>query len=581
MTGGGEMDDDPAQESDISQLHMDSVPEDAESDEENGQETLKTPLSNTRVPSQKSRAMLVRTPAAREQGTSPIDFQTSQTFNEEEDTQILITELRDYTEEEKLQYVEQEVEAGEYVEVQQEEEEVKEKEVFEEKIETFRDEDYDTDLEVEEQEYDIHDTTGRSSYAKICQQFGIVPVSYFVRHITDPQITMRYHGLGPVEAKAIALVLRDNITVEKLNLKGNWIQGEGGQAVSRMLEENDYITELNLGDNKLGKEGAISICKMLDVNTTLRVLDLSDNGFEDSDAAIFAETIENNKYIKELNLSRNKFSEVAGELLGPAIGANDILDVLDLSWNHLRQRGAVAVAKGVKENVRLKKVNLSWNGFGPDGGVAIADALVTNNSLQEIDISGNRMNAECAIRTAKAITCNDNIRILRMGNNLITTAGAIALARAVNESDSSEMQILDLTDVPVEFEFLQLTEEIKHKRPEITIQYGPVLRSGNTTEDLGKSGIDPKKKAPVMVLKEHILINDMRLLDILKRYDPDETFTVDPQQFMSAIDELAVPYDKPKVTEAVQRLADDQSGRIYFAKFFEKQEGNSPKESET
>lgn len=130
------------------QLHLNSVPEDAESDEENGQETLKTPLSNARVPSQKSRAMLVRTPAAREQGTSPINF--TKTLNEEEDTQILITELRDYTEEEKLEYVEQKDESEDDAEeAQQEEEEVKEKEVFEEKIETFRDEDYDTDLEVE------------------------------------------------------------------------------------------------------------------------------------------------------------------------------------------------------------------------------------------------------------------------------------------------------------------------------------------------------------------------------------------------------------------------------------------------
>lgn len=32
-----------------------------------------------------------------------------------------------------------------------------------------------------------------------------------------------------------------------------------------------------------------------------------------------------------------------------------------------------------------------------------------------------------------------------MGNNLLTTAGAIALAKAINESESSEMEELDLT----------------------------------------------------------------------------------------------------------------------------------------
>jgi hypothetical protein len=53
-----------------------------------------------------------------------------------------------------------------------------------------------------------HDTTGKSNYLKICQQYGIVPISYFVRHIVDNEITMRYHGLSPTAAKAIALVLR-------------------------------------------------------------------------------------------------------------------------------------------------------------------------------------------------------------------------------------------------------------------------------------------------------------------------------------------------------------------------------------
>lgn len=34
---------------------------------------------------------------------------------------------------------------------------------------------------------------------------------------------------------------------------------------------------------------------------------------------------------------------------------------------------------------------------------------------------------------------------LQMGNNLLTTAGAIALAKVINESESSEMEELDLT----------------------------------------------------------------------------------------------------------------------------------------
>ena len=53
-----------------------------------------------------------------------------------------------------------------------------------------------------------HDPTGRAYYDKVCTRMGLVPVSYLKRHITDPEIVMRYHGLGASAAKAIALVLR-------------------------------------------------------------------------------------------------------------------------------------------------------------------------------------------------------------------------------------------------------------------------------------------------------------------------------------------------------------------------------------
>lgn len=69
------------------------------------------------------------------------------------------------------------------------------------------------------------------------------------------------------------------------------------------------------------------------------------------------------------------------------------------------------------------------------------------------------------------------------------------------------------------------------------MSFGPVLRTGNTADDIGKMGIDPKKKpAPILVLQEHIVVNDMRLLDILKRYDTEQTLMVSPEDFMAAIE---------------------------------------------
>uniref|UniRef100_H2Z4D9 Uncharacterized protein n=1 Tax=Ciona savignyi TaxID=51511 RepID=H2Z4D9_CIOSA len=60
---------------------------------------------------------------------------------------------------------------------------------------------YDTDLEIEvtKEEYD---TTGKTTYKEACKQFGVIPVSYFLRHMQEQELIMRHHGLGPAGAKA-------------------------------------------------------------------------------------------------------------------------------------------------------------------------------------------------------------------------------------------------------------------------------------------------------------------------------------------------------------------------------------------
>ncbi|ESP02953.1 hypothetical protein LOTGIDRAFT_212481 [Lottia gigantea] len=417
-------------------------------------------------------------------------------------------------------------------------------------------------------------------YKKICEDLGIVPISYFIRHINDTDIQMKYHGLDSSATKAISLILKDDVHIEKINLEGNWIKAEGARCVAKMLEENDYVTDLGLGDNKLGNDGARSICKILEINGSLRSLDLSGNEIDDNCADCISGTIENCKNLKHLNLSHNRFGEPGGEKLGPAIGANDRLDSLDLSWNHVRKVGACAIAKGLKENVGLKVCKLAWNGFGPEGGCAIADALATNQSLTELDISGNRLNLTSAEKISKAFKTNDTLKVLRMGNNLITTTGAICLATAINTNVNCELELLDLTDIPVEYEFLRIVEDIKAKRKEFQVIHGPIIRSGNTGHDLSKPAIDPyKRKEPVLILDGHIVVNDLRLIEILSRYDPTGCFSVSPEDFITALDELAVPYDKLKLQDTFEKISKDQSGRIYLGDALQKKDNEKTDET--
>ena len=54
-----------------------------------------------------------------------------------------------------------------------------------------------------------YDHSGKTSYIDECKRLGVVPASYFLRHMQDKHLSMKHHGLGAAGMKAIA----DSLTV--------------------------------------------------------------------------------------------------------------------------------------------------------------------------------------------------------------------------------------------------------------------------------------------------------------------------------------------------------------------------------
>lgn len=44
-------------------------------------------------------------------------------------------------------------------------------------------------------------------YMQACKLVGVVPVSYFIRNLGSPTMTLTHHGLGPLGCKALAIAL--------------------------------------------------------------------------------------------------------------------------------------------------------------------------------------------------------------------------------------------------------------------------------------------------------------------------------------------------------------------------------------
>jgi hypothetical protein len=52
-----------------------------------------------------------------------------------------------------------------------------------------------------------HDITGKAQYRDLCLQSKIIPCSYFMAHIEDREMVLRYHQFSTDDVRAIAKAL--------------------------------------------------------------------------------------------------------------------------------------------------------------------------------------------------------------------------------------------------------------------------------------------------------------------------------------------------------------------------------------
>ena len=424
-------------------------------------------------------------------------------------------------------------------------------------------EENDTDLEEEKEHGSLSfDPSGEKVYFETCKELGVVPVSYFVRHMRDTELRMKHHGLGPNGVRALAVPLVANTSVTTLDLEDNWLEAEGGIYVADMLKENCYISDLNLANNRLGSAGGRAMCDMLiNFNTSLRSLNLSGNNLTDGDIELFATILLENNRLRELNLSHNDFGDGAGSILGHAIGENESLEILDLSWNHFRHQSGIAILDGIRASSRLKKVNVSWNGFGNEGSFAASDILKNNNVLLDLDLSSNRIGLDGITAIAKGLEANETMVSLSLGQNPMTSVGALQIINAIN-NERSVLKSLNLAEVWVDKEFNQIVQDMKESR-QIEVKYGGILSNYVIKAPIKKPPRLSKKSVEELVQEEEdiweTLLESVEkhrapLIRYVEQYDPDFTFKVTLQQFISAVKQVNLGLDEDQLNILSSKL---------------------------
>ncbi|XP_044144953.1 leucine-rich repeat-containing protein 74B-like [Bufo gargarizans] len=412
--------------------------------------------------------------------------------------------------------------------------------------------DCDTDLEIEEIRHS-YDPSGKARYQSACQLFGVVPVSYFLRHMGDSELIMRHHGLGAQATKAISLSLVTNTSIVTLDLSDNWLEGEGSAAIADMLKENCYISELHLCDNKLALKGAKALSLMLMENITLQKVNLSGNEFDDQAAACFSEALMNNQKVESLDLSHNMFGDGSGEILGAAIAENTGMLDLNLSWNYFRGKSAVAIAKGLGANIFLRVLDLSYNGFGNDGAAALGEALKVNNVLEELNISNNRIAIQGAVRFALCLKENKTLRVLKMARNPMQSDGCFAVLKAIQANSESAIESLDFSDIVVNKQFDDLHAAVKTTMPNLSIKLG-----GNS--DMFKR--TNHKADPMSKIKDYTKRNNLQATELFGKMEEEKSGLVTHDDFERNLMNIGIAMSKEEIQQLINFLDKDKSGMI-------------------
>uniref|UniRef100_A0A8C5QDX0 Leucine rich repeat containing 74A n=1 Tax=Leptobrachium leishanense TaxID=445787 RepID=A0A8C5QDX0_9ANUR len=231
-------------------------------------------------------------------------------------------------------------------------------------------------------------------YLQLCHKEGIVPVSYFIRHINDTHVELNHQGLGSKGTYAIAIALMSNTSITQLSLEDNWMMPEGLAHLMDMMRENCYIQDL---------------------------------------------------------VTSKYTTNVCGEYEWVAIFLHshwESIVIQSACYEYILLNGVV--------NDTLTVLDLSYNGFGNEGALALGEALKANMSLQRLDISCNRISNEGARLLCKGLETNETLRVLKLSRNPLTVEAALLLLISITKNPESKMEELDISVSKIEAKLIQL-----------------------------------------------------------------------------------------------------------------------------
>ncbi|KAL8622231.1 hypothetical protein ACOMHN_043754 [Nucella lapillus] len=214
-----------------------------------------------------------------------------------------------------------------------------------------------------------------------------------------------------------------------------------------------------------------------------------------------------------------------------------------------------------EKNRGLTRVRVAWNGLSSEGCLELSRLLGTNRTLVELDLTANRIHSNaCRLLVANGLRHNTTLRCLRIGYNPITTDTALSVLHILAE-DLTGLTELDLTDVPVDEQFVTLLQNVQKKR-QLVLTHGVILRHDDVTPGTRSCVMDTED--PATILFEFMRQKNLRVIDLLHSFDKTNSESLTREELRKGLLTMDIPLSNRSMDTLMQKLDLKKDGVIDY-----------------
>eukprot|EP01065_Artemidia_motanka_P011044 TRINITY_DN15945_c0_g1_i1.p1 TRINITY_DN15945_c0_g1~~TRINITY_DN15945_c0_g1_i1.p1 ORF type:complete len:1845 (+),score=581.23 TRINITY_DN15945_c0_g1_i1:55-5535(+) len=270
-------------------------------------------------------------------------------------------------------------------------------------------------------------------------------------------LVLAWNDIGAVGAKALAVMLRVNTGITKVDLSHNRIDDEGAVALSAVFAKHPALTDVDLSHNGIGAGAVPALVDALRENSDLTHCSADGNpGFDDEalDRMQLFQTLNHKSKafrkllhrvadcapgLDEVNmegwLSLGLYDGKSVDLVAEAIVLNPGIKSLNMAFCDVTDTQLIVLSQLVAAAPHLSEINLSNNMLTSDVG-CLTTALSGNRSLTSLSLRDNRIGLEGAKLIANMLRANESLMDLDLSGNTFGDVGVKIISEGVKMNDT-------------------------------------------------------------------------------------------------------------------------------------------------